>query len=154
MTFDEYRNHLNILYILGEDYLLETTMHSNIQSCDITYSDIDNNDNKVLRNMYKNNYCCNYEKYIRLINADDHIKIENFNNIDSNEESEEEEKNKKENKNEVKNGDKNEDNKNGDKNEDNENEDNENEYIKNYKNNRILILIIIKRNQKANILEY
>jgi hypothetical protein len=26
MTFDEYRNHLNILYIFGEDYLLEQTI--------------------------------------------------------------------------------------------------------------------------------
>ena len=90
MTFDEYRNLLNLLYILSEDYLLETTMHSNIQSCDITYSDIDNNDNKVLRNMYKNIYCCNYEKYIRLINNNYHIKIKNFNNSYNNEENEEE----------------------------------------------------------------
>ena len=88
-------------------------MNNNIQSCDITYSDIDNNDNKVLRNMYKNIYCCNYEKYIRLINNNYHIKIKNFNNSDNNDENEEEENKQKEDKNEDKNKD-----------------------IKNYKNNK------------------
>ena len=126
MTFDEYKNHLNILYILGEDYLLESTMHNNIQSCDIAYSDIDNNVNKILRNMYKNYYCCNYEKYIRLINADEYIKIENYDDNNSNDESEEEE-NEKEEKNEDKNKGNNENNKNEDK----------NQYNKNNKNNEI-----------------
>ena len=86
MTFDEYRNHLNMLYIFGEDYLLEKTMHSNIQSCDIAYSEIDNNDNKILRNIYTKNYSCPYEKYIKIINGDEHISIENFDDYSSDEE--------------------------------------------------------------------
>ena len=95
MTFDEYRNHLNILYIFGEDYLLEKTMHSNIQSCDIAYSEIDNSSNRVLRNTYKNNYTCSYEKYMKIINGEIHVPVENFEEIitsSDNSEQEEEEK--------------------------------------------------------------
>ena len=77
MTFDEYRNHLILLYIFGEDYLLEQTMHNNAKSCDISYSDIDNITNRNLKQIYKNNYSCNYEKYIRIINGDEHIMIGN-----------------------------------------------------------------------------
>ena len=89
MTFDEYRSHLNMLYIFGEDYLLEKTMHSNIQSCDIAYSEIDNNDNKILRNIYTKNYSCPYEKYIKIINGDEYISLENFDDFSSDEEEEE-----------------------------------------------------------------
>ena len=78
MTFDEYRNHLKILYIMGEDYLLEKTMHSNVKSCDISYADIDTKECWDLRNIYKNNYSCKYEKFIRIINGDEHIKFENY----------------------------------------------------------------------------
>ena len=78
MTFEEYRNHLNMLYIFGEDYLLEKTIHSNIQSCDIAYSEIDNNDNKILRNIYNKNYTCPFQKYMRIINGEEHVYIENF----------------------------------------------------------------------------
>ena len=60
MSFADYRNHLIILYILGEDYLLDKTMQSNIQSCDISFSDIDNNDNKILRQIYKNYFFCGF----------------------------------------------------------------------------------------------
>ena len=98
MTFDEYRNHLNMLYILGEDYLLEKTMHSNINSCGIAFSDIDNKDNKILRNIYKNYYSCNYEKFMKIVNGEENVMIENY-YIDENisEENEEEINNKKRN---------------------------------------------------------
>ena len=130
MTFEEYRNHLNILYILGEDYLLEKTMHSNIQSFGIPYSDIDNNNNKILRNIYLNNYCCNYEKYIRLINADEHIKIENYDSINNNDDSEEEEKNKTDNKNKYEKNQNDKINKKNDINDDNEQKKKKNKYHK------------------------
>ena len=96
MTFDEYRNHLNFLFILGEDYLLEKTMHSNIQSCDIAYSEIDSNDNRILRDIYLKNYTCPYDKYIIIIIGDENAEIENFDDISSssNDESKEEEKEK------------------------------------------------------------
>ena len=102
MTFDEYRNHLNILYILGEDYLLEKTMHSNIKSCEIAYSEIDNNDNRILRKTYKDNYTCNFEKYYKIINGEILIPIENFDGISSSDDEE-----KKEKKNNKNNNDKN-----------------------------------------------
>ena len=88
MTFDQYRNHLKILYIFGEDYLLEQTMHCNIQSCDIAFSDIETNENKILRSMYSSNYTCNYNRYIRIVNGDEHIIVED---CDLANESEEEE---------------------------------------------------------------
>jgi hypothetical protein len=83
MTFDEYRDHLKILYILGEDYLLEKTMHSNAKSCDISYADIDTKECWDLRNIYKNNYSCKYERYIRIINGDEHIKFDDYINDNS-----------------------------------------------------------------------
>ena len=88
MTFDQYRNHLKILYIFGEDYLLEQTMHCNIQSCDIAFSDIETNENKILRSMYSSNYTCNYNRYIKIVNGDEHIIVED---VDLGNESEEEE---------------------------------------------------------------
>ena len=97
MTFDQYRNHLKILYIFGEDYLLEQTMHCNIQSCDIAFSDIETNENKMLRSLYNSNYTCNYSRYIKIINGDEHIMVEDF---DLGKESEEEE-NKEDEDNEI-----------------------------------------------------
>ena len=82
MTFDEYKNHLNMLYIFGEDFLLEQTMHSNIKTCDMSYADIDTIDNRNIRNIYKKNYSCNYDKYMRIINGDEHIMIEDYIDID------------------------------------------------------------------------
>ena len=90
MTFDQYRNHLKILYVFGEDYLLEQTMHCNIQSCDIAFSDIETDENKILRNLYSNNYTCNYNRYIKLINGDEHIIVENFDLTNPSEEEDDE----------------------------------------------------------------
>ena len=98
MTFDEYKNHLKMLYILGEDYLLEKTMYNNVKAVDISYSDIDNNENKLLRKIYQKNFSCNYDKYIKIINGEEHIMIEDFENIESDNESDEE-NNKKRNEN-------------------------------------------------------
>ena len=103
MTFDEYRNHLNILYIFGEDYLLEKTMHNNIQSCDIAYSEIDNNDNRILRNTYKNNYTCDYDKYMKIINGEIHVPVENFDEMITSSDNSEEEVEKKNLYNEINN---------------------------------------------------
>ena len=84
MTFEEYKNHLYILYIFGEDYLLEQTIYNNTKTCEISFSDIDTLENRNLKNIYKSNYSCNYDKYIRIINGDEHIMIEDyiFNNDD------------------------------------------------------------------------
>ena len=106
-------------------------MNNNIQSCDITYSDIDNNDNKVLRNMYKNIYCCNYEKYIRLINNNYHIKIKNLKIVIIMMKMKKKKTIRRKIKMKIK-----------------------IKILKIIKIIKILILIIIKRNQKVNIIEY
>ena len=93
MTFDEYRNHLYMLFIFGEDYLLEQTITYNNKSIDISTSDIECNDNKILRNIYKNNYSCNYNKYIKIINGDEHIMIEDYDEIENNNDINEKENN-------------------------------------------------------------
>lgn len=100
MTFEEYRNHLNILYIFGEDYLLEQTIHNNSQSLDISYSDIENDNNKTLRNIYLKYYTCNYEKYIKIINGDEHVMVQNYDLQDD--ESDNDTKNKEKNEKEDK----------------------------------------------------
>ena len=78
MTLEEYKNHLNLLYIFGEDFLLEQTIYHNTKLCEISFSDIDTLDNRNLKNIYKSNYSCNYDKYIRIINGDEHIMIEDY----------------------------------------------------------------------------
>ena len=101
MTFEEYRNHLNILYIFGEDYLLEQTIHNNSQSLDISYADIENDNNKILRNIYLKYYTCNYEKYIKIINGDEHVMVQNYDLQDD--ESDNDTKNKEKNDNKEEN---------------------------------------------------
>ena len=96
MTFDEYRNHLNILYIFGEDYLLEQTIHNNSQSLDIAYADIENDNNKILRNIYLKYYTCNYEKYIKIINGDEHVIVQNYDLQDDESDNDSENKEKNE----------------------------------------------------------
>ena len=86
MTFDEYKNHLKILYIFGEDYLLEKTMYSNAKSIDISYSDINSKDNILLRKVYQKNFSCNFDKYIKIINGDEFIEFEDFDTFESQEE--------------------------------------------------------------------
>ena len=98
MTFEQYRNHLNILYIFGEDYLLEQTIRNNSQSLDITYTDIENDNNKILRNIYQKYYTCNYEKYIKIINGDEHVMVQNYDLQDD--ESDNDTNNKEKNENE------------------------------------------------------
>ena len=132
MTFDQYRNHLKILYIFGEDYLLEKTLHSNIQSCDIAFSEIESEDNKILRNMYHNSYTCNFNKYLKIINGDEHVMIENYDMVNSSDDDsiddKDDENNENSNSNENKddNNNKNEDNSNKDNNKKEENKENEN----------------------------
>ena len=86
MTFDEYINHLKILYIFGEDYLLEKTMISNAKSCDISYSDINTKVNWNLRNIYNNSYSCKYEQFIKIVNGDENINFGNYINDNNKEE--------------------------------------------------------------------
>lgn len=132
MTFDQYRNHLKILYIFGEDYLLEKTLHSNIQSCDIAFSEIESEDNKILRNMYHNSYTCNFNKYLKIINGDEHVMIENYDMVNSSDDDsiddKDDENNENSNSNENKddNNNKNEDKANKDNNKKEENKENEN----------------------------
>ena len=131
MTFDQYRNHLKILYIFGEDYLLEKTLHSNIQSCDIAFSDIESEDNKILRNMYNNSYTCNFNKYLKIINGDEHVMIENYDMANSSDDDSIDDKDNENNENSNSNGNKddnnNEDKANKDNNKKEENKENENE---------------------------
>ncbi len=77
---------------------------NNIQSCEIAYSEVDNNHNRVLRDIYLKKYICPYDKYIKIINGDEKVEIQNYDDISSSnsDESLEEEKDLQDNNNDEK----------------------------------------------------
>ena len=80
LTFNGYKKHLKILYILGEDYLLEQTLHNNIKICDFSYKDIDNTNNKLARIIFTKNIkkYLSYDDYINIINGNKDLNIDEY----------------------------------------------------------------------------